>query len=184
MILIPTHPHPMKILTLISLLALPVLAGEMRDIASPDQLSQKLRMSEQQDPMKNLTIVEAEDPTKAAQPEDLLASSEVLTFNGIATLVPKGAVLAVPANLRSRTGFQPGARLVPWNDFFAVNRGWIKTTEVSFDQAAGRAELAEGLRKQIEESRVIVIATMRQGPITVNPYQPPADEAGDTTAAR
>lgn len=174
----------MKALTLMFSLALPAFAGEMRDIASQDQLSHKLRISEQQDPMKNLTIVEAEDPTKSARPEDLLASSEVLTFNGIATLVPKGAVLAVPASLRSRTGFQPGARLVPWNEFHAVNRGWIQTTEVTFDQAAGQAELPEGLRKQIEESRVIVVATMRQGPITVNPYQPPADEAGDTTAAR
>ncbi|MCH7225410.1 hypothetical protein [Haloferula sp. A504] len=174
----------MKTLTLITLLALPALAGEMRDIASQDQLGLKLRMSEQQDPMKNLKVVEADDPTEAARPEDLMASSEVLSFNGIATLVPKGAVLAVPANLRCRTGFQPGARLVPWNEFFAVNRGWIQTIEVSFDQAAGRAELPEGLRKQLEESRVVVIATMRQGPITVNPYKPSAEGADPQTAAR
>lgn len=174
----------MKTVTLIFLLVLPVFAGEMRDIASHDQLSQKLRMSEQQDPMKSLKMVEAEDPTKAAQPEDLLASSEVLSFNGISTLVPKGAVLAVPSTLKSRIGFQAGARWVPWNEFLSVNRGWLKTSEVSFDQAAGRAELPEGLRKQIEETRVVIIATLRQGPITVNPYQAPADDAAAETAAR
>lgn len=174
----------MKTLTLISLIALPVSAGEMRDIASHDQLSHQLRLSEQQDPMKNLKVVEAEDPSKAAMPEDLLATSEVLTFNGISTLVPKGAVLAVPANLKSRIGFQPGARVVPWNEFFAVNRGWINTAEVSFEQAAGRAELPEALRQQVEEGHRIIIATMRQGPITVNPYQPPAEDAADQTAAR
>ncbi len=174
----------MKTLSLLPLLAVPLFAVEMRDIASHEQLSQRLRASEQRDPMKNLAPAEGEDPSKAARPADLLATSEVLCFNGVATLVPKGAVLAVPANLKARTGFQAGARIVPWQQFYVNNRNWLSTAEVSFEQAAGRKELPEGLRNQLEESRTIIVATMRQGPISVNPFEPPAEDADPQTAAR
>lgn len=174
----------MKTLSMLPLLALPLFAGEMRDIASHDQLSQRLRASEQRDPMRNLAPAEGEDPTKAARPADLLATSEVLCFNGVATLVPKGSVLAIPANLKTRTGFQAGARIVPWQQFYLNNRNWLSTAEVSFEQAAGHEELPEGLRQKLEESRTIIIATMRQGPISVNPYEPTAEDAEPQTAAR
>ncbi len=154
----------------------------MRDTVTHEQLSQRLRMSEQSDPMKELQVIEEEDPAKAAQPEDLMATSEVLSFNGIATLVPKGSVLKMPANLKNRTNYQAGARLVPWNEFFALNRGWITTTEVTFEQAAGREALSDALRKQIDEGFQVIVATLRQGPISVNPYTPP--EEGGTTASR
>lgn len=174
----------MKIPAILSLFSLPLIAGEMRDITTHEQLSQRLRLSERHDPMKQLQVVEGDDPTAASRPKDLLATSEVLCFNGIATLVPKGSVLAVPAALRARMSYQPGARLVPWHEFFAVNRGWVTTSEVTFEQAAGRAPLSEWTREQVEKTTVVMIATMRQGPISVNPYEQPAEAEAAPTAAR
>lgn len=173
----------MKRFLLLLPLVVPAHAGEMRDAATNEQLHERYRQSERQDPMRQLEIVESEDPSKAVRPDDLVASSQVLCYNGTASFVPKAAVLQVPANLRSCLEFQAGAKIVPWHVFLLANRNWLTTEEVTLEQASGRAPLGEDLVKRLEKINKVTIATLGQGPISVNPYKPEESAEGEAPAA-
>jgi hypothetical protein len=152
----------------------------MRDAATHESLARKLRWAEQNDPMKAMPKSEGEDPSKVNRPQDLLEQSDIISFNGLATLVPKRAILATPQDHRERLAMQPGAKIVGWADFFAANRGWITTVEVSRAQAEGNQALAEDLREKIGKSRNLVVATFLGGPISVLPPKTePAAAAAD-----
>jgi hypothetical protein len=159
--------------------AAPVFAGEMRDAATNQQLTERLRSQRANDPVAAMQVVEGEDPT-ANRPEDLVATSEFLSFDGISTLVPKGALLCVPSGLADRARFRPGYRIVSWAEFHSRNLGWISTAEVTLYQSTGREPLSEAFRLQIGQGGTLIVATMKEGPISVNPYRP--DAAGDTAA--
>lgn len=146
---------------------------QMRDAATHDQLVQKLRKVSQNDPMKNMEPAKGEDPSVANRPKDILAESDVICFGGYATLVPKRAILMQPESLADRGKMKPGAKLVPWMDFFARNRAWITTVEVSRTQAEGNEVIAEDTRKRISESANLVVATYQGGPISVLPPKTP-----------
>ena len=103
----------------------------MRDAATHEQLSLAMRKVSQSDPMRRMTMSKGADPSLVNQPQDLVASSDILCVGGFATLVPKRAVMCVPKNLADRMKFQPGSRIVGWAEFYAQNRGWITTVEVS-----------------------------------------------------
>ena len=142
---------------------------QMRDAATHESLARKLRWAEQNDPMKAMPSSEGEDPSKVNRPQDLLEQSDIISFNGLATLVPKRAILATPKDYRERLGMKPGARIVGWADFFAANRGWITTMEVSRAQAEGNEALAEDSRERISKSSNLIVATFLGGPISVLP---------------
>lgn len=154
----------------------------MRDAATHEQLEQKLRKMNSIDPMKKLETVEGEDPSKVNQPANLLESSDILCYNGMATLVPKRAILAVPKNLQDRLKMQPGARVVGWLEFLEANRGWINTVEVSRVQAEGNEALAEETTERIGKSTNLVVATFLKGPISVLPLKNPDPAAEPATA--
>ncbi|GAA5127448.1 hypothetical protein JIN84_08680 [Luteolibacter yonseiensis] len=148
----------------------------MRDAATHEELSSALRKIQQQDPMKAFEAVKGEDPSVAHQPGDLVSRSEILCFNGIATLVPKGAIVQTPKNLSDRLVMKPGAKIKTWADFYALNRGWINTVEVSLVQAEGKEPIAEQTREHIVKSGNLTVATYRGNPISVLPPKvaPPA----------
>jgi hypothetical protein len=121
------------------------------------------------------------DPAKANKPQSLLARSEILCFGGGATLVPKKAVIHKPASLASRTAtLSPGAKLQPWREFYAANRGWISTMEVTRAQAEGKEPFSEEMAKSIAQSSAIIVATFSGDPITVYPA-PPKEAAASST---
>ncbi|MDP3850891.1 MAG: hypothetical protein Q8Q59_10330 [Luteolibacter sp.] len=172
----------MKIRALACLIILPLAAyGEsqrparpvMRDAATHDQIVRALRHSEQHDPMKDLIQASGEDPSKSNQPVNLLEQSDIISFGGLATLVPKRAILATPTNHKERLTLQPGSRIVGWAEFYALNRGWITTVEVSRVQAEGNLDLAEETRERIGKSSNLVVATCLGGPISVLPLKVP-----------
>jgi hypothetical protein len=171
------------------LLLLPLLAHaetqqtpKFRDAATHEQLVKKLKRSDQYDPMKSLKTVEGEDPSKHNQPLDLLEQSDVICFNGLATLVPKRAILATPSNHKDRLSIQPGVRVVGWSEFFAQNRGWITTVEVTRVQAEGNSALSEETAERIGKSRNLIVATFSGGPISVLPLKPTAKPAETSKA--
>ncbi len=169
----------------LALLVPSVLAepAPMTEAPTHAQLSARLRAQEQNDPMKSLETLDAGDPSEAARPRDLLATSDFLCFNGKATLVPKGAILATPARLQPRLHFEADAVILTWSEFLALNRGWISSVEVKLDQAGGRAALSEELTKRIAESSTVIVATYQGGPISVNPHKPAeAPEQTEATA--
>ena len=166
--------------TCLSIVGIAVLTGSslavesvpaMRDAATHDQLSQKLRVANNQSPLVKFTPAEGPDPSTADQPGDLMGGSDFLSFGGRATIVPKHAILNIPAGLADRIKLQPGSTVQTWADFFAANRGWITTVEVSRVQAEGNQALAEELSKRIGKSSSVVVATYQGGPISVLPLK-------------
>lgn len=175
----------------IILLAIPTLASgqtpdqpqpRYRDVVTHERLARALKMSEQADPMKKLTQATGDDPSKVNQPKNLLEQSDIICFGGLATLVPKRAILASPANQKDKLALQPGVRIVGWSDFYAANRGWITTVEVSRIQAEGREPIKEETQESISKSRNLIVATYMGGPISVLPPKPA--EATQTTSVK
>lgn len=147
----------------------------MRKAPTNEELILKLRASEQEmaaaavaKPLSNAT-----DPRAAQEPQDLISRSEILCYNGALTLIPKRAVLQYPQNLADRLKAQPGARVVGWPEFFAANRGWITTVEVSKVQAMGRQALSEDTATHITKCGKLVVATFNGNPISVHPVPAP-----------
>lgn len=148
-----------------------------RDAVTHEQLAKRLQYSQSNDPMSKLKTSEGEDPSKVNQPEDFLSQSDVICFNGLATFVPKRAILATPVNFKERIGMKPGARIVDWAEFLALNRGWVVTVEVDRTQAEGNKMMAEEVTEQITKSTNLVVATYMGGPISVLPLKEPAAES-------
>ncbi len=141
----------------------------MRDAVTHDQLVLKLREVSQQNPMAKLTSVVGADPSKVNRPESLLANSDIVCFGGVAVLVPKRAILQTPPKLANRIGMQPGAGFASWSDFYAANRGWITTVEVSRAQAEGKQPVEEMSMDHIKKSANLIVAVYLGGPISVLP---------------
>lgn len=150
---------------------------QMRDAATHEQLSLAMRKAEQADPMRNLPPAKGGDPTLVNQPKDILATSDIVCFNGDATLVPKRAIMCIPKSMGGRLKFQPGSRIMGWADFYAKNRGWITTIEVSRVQAEGNKALDEQTTEKISRSTNLIVATYQGGPISVLPPKVPAQGA-------
>jgi hypothetical protein len=144
-------------------------APEMRDAATHQQLVLKLRAAEQNDPMQQMKPSKGSDPSTVNRPESLLANSDILCFGGAAVLVPKRAILQLPKKLADRQQYQAGCNFVSWADFYAANRGWITTVEVSRSQAEGNLKLEDATQERISKSTNLVIATYLTGPISVLP---------------
>lgn len=155
---------------------------KMRDAATHEQLSLAHRKVSQADPMRSLTPAKGKDPSLVNPPKDLVATSDFLCFGGVATLVPKRAVMHVPKNLAERMRFLPGSKIKGWADFYAQNRGWITTVEVSRVQAEGNKAIDEEISKRIGKSMSLVVATYQGGPISVLPLKVPDDKAKEAVA--
>lgn len=150
--------------------------GVMRDAATHDQLAKAMQQSQQEDPMKNLPTSKVPDPS-VNLPKDLVAQSDFICASGTATLVPKHAILKVPAAYESRTRYVEGSRIQNWAEFFAANRNWITTVEITPDQAAGKEPLPAELSSLISKSSNLVVATFKGGPISLLPPKAPAETA-------
>jgi hypothetical protein len=148
----------------------------MRDAATHNELSLALRKADQMDPMKNMVPTKGEDPSLSNRPKDILSDSDIISFKGLATLVPKRAILQIPKNHAGLIKLEPGARIVSWSDFYAANRGWITTVEVSRVQAEGNQPFTEETRKFMGTCRNLIVATYKGGPISVLPLKEPAPE--------
>lgn len=148
----------------------------MRDAATHDQLSQSLRMAQQNDPIRNIgpAIGQVEeDPSLALAGRDLVKDSIILCFRGNLTLLPKRSVLHLPESLKSRFEAADNAEVVPWATFLQQNRGWIRTMEVSREQAMGEAPLSADTTAAFGTSTSVIVATFQGGPISVKPYVQP-----------
>ena len=153
-------------------------SSKMKEAPNHEQLSKKLRIAQQRDPLKELGPAKGDtstDPTKRSEKRDLIASSALLCFQGQLTLVPKRAVLHFPEKLEDRKGAKPNVKVKTFQDFYSQNRGWIRTVEVTREQALGHAPIAESILTAIKESSSVVIATYKGGPISVLPEKDPEE---------
>jgi len=152
------------------------------------KLSQKLRMAQQSDPIRDLEPAGGNtdvDPSKTNNPRDLVKNSTILSAQGSLTLVPKQAVLHVPDRHQERLAVERGAKVITFQQFLARNRGWLRTVEVTRDQALGKEPFAEATLEAIKNSSSVVIATYQKGPISVLPQKDPEEspESSETEQA-
>lgn len=149
-------------------------APVMRDVATHEQLSKQLLKAEQQDPAKSMTAVPVtEDPSVVNRPQSLISRADMVSFGGNATLIPKRAILQLPENFADRVGVKSNVKIRTWEDFYALNRAWITTIEVSRVQAEGNQPLADATKTQITKSGNLIVATYQGGPISVLPLKAP-----------
>ncbi|MEK7952026.1 hypothetical protein [Luteolibacter soli] len=146
----------------------------MTDVPTHDDIVAANRIAREKTPAPVFNPPEGEDPSVVNRPQDLLSRSDLFSYLGLATLVPKNAVLHFPKELESRGGFAEQSKFVPWIDFYAANRGWIRTVTVSRAQAMGQEPLDEEVVKSFAKEKRLVVATYQEGPISVNRYEPPA----------
>jgi hypothetical protein len=152
-------------------------ATRMRDAATHEELALAYRKASQEDPMRNMQPAQGEDPSVVNRPKDIVSESDVICFGGMATLVPKRAILNLPPKMADRLKFQPGCKLMGWAEFYENNRGWITTVEVSRVQAEGNKALPEEIVTRIGKSANLVVATYQAGPISVLPLKVPTETA-------
>lgn len=138
-----------------------------RDSISYEQLVLARRKADMDDPMKRMTTVAGPDPSVVNRPPSLLASSDIISFGSFSTLVPKRAILQIPQKYADRVKLKPNSPLQSWKDFYAANRGWITTVEVTRPQAEGAEPIPENMKKIMTKSGNLVVATYLSGPISV-----------------
>ena len=121
-------------------------------------------------------------PAVAPQKEEqsIIRQSMILHDGKNWTLVPKGAVVFLPAALKNRVDVKPVGRLLPFAEFLVQNRSWITTNEVTFDQAAGTEQLPLERVEFWSKQDKMVIATHQSGPISVIVKSAPATPAPAT----
>jgi len=166
-------------IALAALLQLPAPAAEpvrrvvMRQAPTHDEIVEFSRKAKEETPAPVFTPAEGPDPSVANKLGDLIARSDVLCFQGRATLVPKRAVLHVPKSLSGRMGMQDGSQLGSWTEFLNANRAWIRTVAVTRVQAEGNEPMPEAVLKSFDKEQRVVIATYQEGPISVLPLKVP-----------
>jgi len=154
---------------------------EMRDVPTHEQLSSALREAQAVNPLNNFKAVEGEDQTEVYRPASLLANSDIISFNGLTTLVPKRAILSLPDAFKGRIGKHiEGNRFVQFQEFLHANRGWVMAVEVTRAQAQGRDPLSESVVDRVGKSTSLMVATFQGGPISVLPLREPADDEEST----
>lgn len=154
-----------------------------RDAETHELIAKKLKVNQEIDPIQKLVPSEGADPSKVNQPKNLIDSSDVISFNGYTTLVPKLAIIQLPELYADRiNNHRLENKVVGWGEFYRLNQGWITTVEVSRVQAEGKEALAEAVSENLSKSRNLVIATYSAGPISMLPPKLPTDEVDPETA--
>ena len=149
---------------------------QFRDAATSDELAKRARQASINSPLGKLNpkqIDPQNDPTKVNQPQDLIATSDFLSFGQLSTLIPKRSILHIPQKYQNRMKFVRGTRIVTWPNFYPANRGWIKTIEVTREQAQGKEPFDEKVAQNLARSSNVVVAVYQNGPISVLPYKDP-----------
>ena len=156
-----------------------------RDAATAESLSEQYRKVSLADPMKSLPPSEGEDPSVVNKVGNLLENSEVLTYNGKTTLVPKNALVHIPQKLAERVNnHQEGAKIVGWLEFHSQNRGWISTVEITFAQAKGVDPISPEVLENLGKSGNLVVAVLKGGPISVRQKKPEAAKQPEITTSQ
>ena len=156
----------------------------MREVVTHDQIVEAARKAKEDNPLPVFTPVEGADPTVVNRPKSLLARSEIISYQGMTTLVPKRAVIHIPKEMSDRLGMKDGCQMGSWLDFLNANRAWIRTVPVSRVQAEGREPLPEDTIKSFAKEKRLVVATYQDGPISVMPLKVPPVPAAPGAAPK
>ena len=142
------------------------------DRITPEQMAERQAGSPFDELKKQQQAAEKEAQVTRPDGQSLIKQSEILHDGTHWTLVPKGAVLHVPAQMGPRVGTKPIGTLLPWSDFLIANRAWIQTEEVTFDQAAGKVPLQDARKEFWLNQTKVIVAVHLGGPISVKITEP------------
>lgn len=137
----------------------------------------KARESRAEAQKDQVSVVKAERVKKDPKSASLIKRSAIISSGRNWTIVPRGAVLHVPDQYKSRVNGERKGKLVPWKTFYSQNIGWIHTHAVSMEQARGEKPMNP---KQVETYRNlsrVVVSICHGGPISV--IEPPEEEGED-----
>ncbi len=178
--------HGLSMCLLLTSLSVSSSARVVEDTILVDSTStnQKQEQLGQQGLVRSFKTVPSGQESIIKPPTDFLATSEILCFNGLATFVPKRAVIRVPKTYSSRLVMDPEAQVKTWKEFYLANRGWITTLEVTRNQAEGNVPLAEAAQEQMSKSGNLTVATFQGNPISVLPLKVPASQPANTTNSK
>jgi hypothetical protein len=148
-----------------------------RDAATNESLTDKYLEASTKGPMKKFEEATGEDASVKNRIGSLLDNSDLITFNGNTTLIPKNAVIQIPEKYKDRiNNHKKGSKILSWVDFFTLNRAWISTVEVTFDQAKAEKPISPELLENLSKSGKLVVAVLKNGPISVRPPKVEAEE--------
>lgn len=151
------------LLLLSSLAGAALAAPAMTDRITPDEIAARQKSA----PAIAQPVEAAEAKVARPTEQSLIKQSDILSDGNNWTLVPKGAVLHIPAALNNRIGAKPVGTLLSWTDFLTVNRGWLFTEEVTFDQAAGKTPIPPSRTEFWKKNGKVIVAVHLGGPISV-----------------
>jgi len=117
----------------------------IRDSATNETLAKAF--ANRTDPTASLRRPVVAKVSQTTSKDNLIDQSDIISFNGSATLVPKHSIIHLPPKYQSRIGWKKGSKLMNWADFHAKNRGWISVIEIDFEQAKGAKALDETKQK-------------------------------------
>lgn len=141
-----------------------------RDAATNESLSKKYQQAAKEGPTKKFVKSTGEDASVKNKVGNLLDNSEFITYNGFTTLVPKNALLQIPKPYADRiNNHKKGSKVISWTDFYARNRGWINTVEVTLAQAKGETPISPELLETLKKNNNLVVAVLQNGPISIRP---------------
>lgn len=128
--------------------------------------------SRERDPIKTLgPAVDASAHEVSWAAGSLVERSDILNHRGLATLLPKGALLHLPESLSARNGLgDGGSAVVNWPDFFRRNSQWIHPLKVRLGQALGDEPIDQALIARIAKTGKVVVAIYFDQPISVRPH--------------
>jgi hypothetical protein len=142
-------------------------APSVTDRITPEQMAERQAGSPFDELKKQQQTADKEAQVVRPEGQSLIKQSEILHDGAHWTLVPKGAVLHVPAQMSPRVGTKPIGTLLSWSDFLIANRAWIQTEEVTFDQAAGKVPLQDARKEFWHNQTKVIVAVHLGGPISV-----------------
>jgi hypothetical protein len=155
---------PLSVLLLLLLGSVVLGDQPMSDTITAAALAEKQSVS----PLAQLEPLPEDDAALSRTEEpDLIAQSTLLRFGEYWTLVPKGAVIHLPALLKDRVIEQPEGQYLPWLDFLGANRGWLSTAEVTLEQASGELPIDPAKIAFWTRQDKVMVAVYQRGPISI-----------------
>jgi len=119
-----------------------------------------------------------EKPKPSKKKRSILEKCTILAFGGKWTLVPKGAIRNLPDRFAGRVALKASGKYTPFSKFLGVNRGWIRTQELTTDQIRRAKEIDTHVQKNKFNASYVVITTHNHRPVSLSePTPAPVEES-------
>jgi hypothetical protein len=98
-------------------------------------------------------------------------TSDFVSFNGLSTFVPKGAVLHVPDRMRPNMVTGLAGQVVFWTDFLKRFPAIVEPLEVTIQEAAGVKKIEPSRLAAAMRSERIIVTVIRGNPTSVCKFE-------------